>query len=237
MFADKIKERFTVGDQEFTFVNTALVDMLFDGTRMVSVHDDVVKAALPLIKSGEEKMRQVSKYTCWPDYNTWIEFKLGGRSIGVYFHGELGKSVMCGHGLAMAESPDRSDPEPYIFPFKIDLERYSMQYCDLAQWAYDRAEELKVDSHTRRLFNVAAPKVHDPIVTSLRVTPFLTELKPILLTLLAFMNSPKLVRTQEVDVGRLNARRLKRGKYPYHPHHEVRLNIDKHDAQDHARPG
>ena len=34
-----------------------------------------------------------------------------------------------------------------------------------------------------------------------------------------------------MDVSKLNTRRLKRGKYPYHPHHEVRLNIDKHEFQ------
>jgi len=221
MFADRLKEKLS---------DAHLLDSLFEGTRMVSIHNDVVEAALGLLETAdEEKMRQVSQYTCWPDYDTWLEFTLDGCDIGLYFHGE-GKSVLSGHALFMIDYKDGEDIQ--FVPVVIDLQKYGMGFCDLQMWARIKAERMGIDQRTRELFDLLEPGPAgggDPILQQIRMAPFVNEMKPLLLTILAFMNSPKLIRTRKADVERLNARRLKRGKYPYHPHHEVRLNIDKHD--------
>jgi hypothetical protein len=220
MFADRLREK---------LVDSDLLDPLLDGSRMVAIHDDVVEAALKLLEDTDDnKMNKVSQYTCWPDYDTWLEFQLDGCDIGLYFHGDE-NSVLSGHALFMLDH--RDGEEIQFVPVSIDLHKYEMRFCDLNMMARMKAERMGIDQKTRELFGLLEPGPHgggDPLVQQSRMAPFVKEMKPLLLTLLAFMNSPKLIRTREVDVARFNARRLKRGKYPYHPHHEVRLNIDKH---------
>lgn len=230
MFADKLTEKFYDGG----------MPELLDGARMVAIHPDVVEAAMALLeKADDTKMESVSRFTCWPDYNTWLEFKLDGCDVGMFFHGERGQSVLAGHGMITIDFHDGR--EPSLLPIFLDLPRYRMEFCDIRRWASIRADELGIDRETRKLFNLLEPTdaalSGDPILQQVQMAPFVREFKPLLLTLLAFMNSPKLIRTREVDMARFNARRLKRGKYPYHPHHEVRLNIDKHSVKIHAGAG
>jgi len=223
MFADRLTEM-TKDD--------GLLIKLMEGSRKVVIHTDVVSAASDLLKTAsEKKMREISKYTCWPDFDTWMEFGFSGADFGVYFHGD-NRSVVSGHALIIIDWKN-GDEIAYI-PISVNLENYHMQFCDLHHVARIRAERMGVDMVTREMFNLIEPSVtvaSDPLLHQAQMIPFMNVVKPLLLSLLAFMNSPKLIRTREVDLGRLNARRLKRGKYPYHPHHEVRLNIDKHDIK------
>lgn len=225
MFADKLNEKW--GGEALT---KSPVSQLLEGARMVKIHDDVTQAAYELAERDEEKLAKVSKFVCWPDFNTWIEFKLAGIDFGVFFHGEDGKSVTKGHCLILMDDPRRGEIQS--IPVAVDLLQYHMTYQDIQQLADRKANQLGIHQRTFRSFydaiNTDDPSKNDPIALAANAAPFTKFFKKILLTMLAFLNSPKLVRKRECDMSRFNARRLKRGKYPYHPHHEVTLNIDKH---------
>lgn len=210
-----------------------LLNKLLDGSRMVAIHDDVVAEAMRLVKaSDEKKMREVSKYTCWPDYDTWLECVIDDADVGVYFHGE-GRSVTQGYAMIIIDFRREDDDLDFI-PIALNLETYDVKFCDLQKVARMRAERMGIDNEIRAMFQLIEPSSSvstDSLVQHAVMQPFMTWFKPLLLALLAFMNSPKLIRKREVDVTRLNARRIKRGKYPFHPHHQIRLNIDKHDLK------
>lgn len=223
VFADRLPQRFV--ENEFT----SALHELFRDARMVQVHDDVVEQALELAERDEEKLKNISKFVVWPDYDTWMEFRLDGKDVGIYFHGDNGQSVTRGHGLIIMDF--RDGREPHFVPISVDLPKYHLSFCDTKSLAMMKADELGVDHQTRKLFGLIEPSDTysiDPIAEAVRMAPFTSAVKKLLLTLLAFMNSPKLIRKRECTMEKFNARRLKRGKYPYHPHHEVRLNIDKH---------
>lgn len=79
-----------------------------------------------------------------------------------------------------------------------------------------------------RSFQEANVVEKDPIAVAAGSAAVRKIFANILVAILALMNSPKLVRTEEHTLDKFNARRLKRGKYPYFPHHQVYLNVDKH---------
>ncbi|UIS25262.1 hypothetical protein [Erythrobacter phage vB_EliS-L02] len=196
---------------------------------MMQIHDDVIEHATELADRDEDKLAKIAGFTVWPDYDTWMEFKLEGVQFGIYFHGEEGRSVTRGIGLVIGQFPDEVDP--HLIPFRIDLPAYKMEFIDIQQYARIKAEKLGVDDRTKRMFNLVQPRAElsiDPIAAAAQVQPFMNGMKKLLFTLLAFLNSPKLIRVDHNDMAKFNARRLKRGKYLYHPHHEVKLNIDKH---------
>lgn len=204
--------------------------------RKVKIHRDVFDTALALVaKTPAAKIAALSKFTCWPDYSTWLETERDdeGRRMGFLFIGHFkdGDSVTMGDGLLVMDYPD---PDMRIqIPVRYNLETYDIRFhIPVSQ---ERLRELAGMETLPADLRAQAEKViresWDPIKAHMTHAPLLAQVKPILFTLLALLNSPKLVRTREVDVDRLNARRLKAGKYPYHPHHEVRLNIDKHSFQ------
>lgn len=201
--------------------------------RKVKVHRDVFDTALTLVaKTSEEKLTELSKFTCWPDYSTWIEtdYDKEGRRMGFLFYGHLNsgeKSVRYGYGLLVMQHADKRRTQ---IPVRYDLEAYDIRWHMPVN--ENRLRELAMmqglSDDLRKQASQIIEDIRDPIRQQVIHAPLIAQIKPILFTLLALMNSPKLIRTREVDVARLNARRLKQGKYPYHPHHEVMLNIDKH---------
>ena len=222
MFADKLAER----------DNT--VRKLLEDTRMVRIHEDVVEQVVPLVYKEKDKLHRLSKYVCWPDKDTWLEWEEttseGQLRYGFLFHGDEGKSVLTGTGMFFLDQSTHGNP--ITIPVRYDLESYKLYAYDVTTAVQAKlAKMARADPRRQWFMDKLArngQEMIDPILLSVQTKPLLDTLKPILFGLLAFMNSPKLIRTREVDVSRLNARRLKRGKYPYHPHHEVRLNIDKH---------
>lgn len=211
---------------------TSASDFL-EGATKVKIHRDVFDTALMLVdKTSPEKLAELSKFTCWPDYSTWIETEHDdeGRRMGFLFYGlddDGPKSVRYGFGLLVMDEPGKDRIQ---FPVRYDLEAYDIRWHMPVD--NKRLHELmnmeSLNPYMRQQAERIIKDTQDPIRQQVIHAPIISKVKPILFTLLALMNSPKLIRTREVDVERLNARRLKRGKYPYHPHHEVRLNIDKH---------
>lgn len=204
---------------------------LFEGTRKVVIHRDVFNAACDLVATSAERMPAVAKYTCWPDYNTWIETQKDddNRRFGFLFYGNLkgGQSVTYGYGMIFLEYEDGLILE---VPVRYDLERYELKWdppfkseADLIKMLHKLKPEDRQPTIER-----FRESMSDPIAAQAKYNPVLREIKPLLIAILAFMNSPKLITSREADLTRFNSRRIKRGKFPYHPHHEIRLNIDKH---------
>lgn len=203
---------------------------LLAGCRIITVHRDVYKTACDLAtRTSDKKLASLSKFTCWPDYNAWLETERDeeGRRLGFLFYGHLmkEKSITEGYGLIVMDEPGKETLE---IPVRYDLATYDIRW----NRAFDQEDMTRLLKGgllgSRKEAMDLFEKQGDPFTQNLLHAPLLKLLKPILFTLLALMNSPKLIRTRPVNVDRLNARRLKQGRYPYHPHHEVRLNIDKH---------
>ncbi len=165
-----------------------LLNKLLDGSRMVAIHDDVVAEAMRLVKaSDEKKMREVSKYTCWPDYDTWLECVIDDADVGVYFHGE-GRSVTQGYAMIIIDFRREDDDLDFI-PIALNLETYDVKFCDLQKVARMRAERMGIDNEIRAMFQLIEPSSSvstDPLVQHAVMQPFMTWFKPLLLALLAF---------------------------------------------------
>lgn len=210
-------------------------DLLAD-CRKVKIHRDVMEAAATLIENTpSDRIAALSRYTVWPDYSTWIETERTEckRRLGFLFFGDAGNgetSVRYGYGLIFIEYEDGARVQ---IPVRYDMEAYKLEWdvpvppARLREIAYSDRFTPQERQEARRVIS----ELEDEMSQRLLHGPVLAAIKPALFTYLAFMNSPKLIRKREVDVRKINARRLKRGKYPFHPHHEVRLNIDKHDLK------
>lgn len=109
-----------------------------------------------------------------------------------------GDDVRKGQGMFLMQRHGEDEP-PVGWPLKIDLEN----------------GVLDVDLN--------APGIQDPM----RTLQTFATIKPIILAFLALINSPKMVKRIPAKVDRLNRKRLAAGKYTYHPHHTVRLNVDR----------
>ena len=220
MFADKLCEK------------DSKVRHLLTGARMVRVHTDVVDLVMSMINRDEGKIAKIAKYTCWPDHDTWLEWEAhtpdGHLNYGFLFHGDDGDSGLSGTGVFFIGQSGH--PEPITIPVRYDLWNYTLHAYDINSAAQAKLATLAMND-PRRSWLPSGPSMVDPILLAAQCNPLLNVIKPVLFGMLAFMNTPKLIKTTPADVDRFNARRIKRGKYPYHPHHEVRLNIDKHTVQ------
>lgn len=205
---------------------------ILDDSRIVTIHRDVFNTACDLVdRTPAARMKELSRFTCWPDYSTWMETERDaeGRRMGFMFNGHLKdtSSVTQGFGLIVLDEPGK---EMLQITVRYDLERYELRHHPLID--EDSARRLlrhpTFTTDERAKVMDLFQKQPDPITQQILHAPLLNNLKPILFTLLALMNSPKLIRTRPVNLDRINGRRLKQGKYPYHPHHQVLLNVDKH---------
>lgn len=224
IFADKLVEQ-----------EPRLTKPMLEKSRMVRIHPDVHAAASHLIEQGIDKIEKVAPFAVWPDHETWIEGQIPdedgfGAHYGFLFYGGIqDKSVTAGHGLAVLQ---RSiDAEAIYIPVYYDLAKFEMKYknpvneTEAAMAKLAPSHPLQVE-YTQAM--AGRTRSGNDFEAQMTLAPILKMMKPLLFTLLALMNSPKLVRQREHDHAKLNPRRIKRGKYPYYPHHEVVLNIDKH---------
>lgn len=208
--------------------------MMLDA-RKVRIHPDVYAAAHHLIEQGEEKIRKVAPFAVWPDHETWIEGRANDADgyafdYGFLYYGGNGqnvKSVTAGYGMMVIWRP--GDEDPISIPCYYDLANYTMvPKMPIAETKAAMAK-LPLNDPLRREYEAFAnPMTPDHMTVQMHMAPLLNAMKPLLFAFLALMNSPKIVRLREHDHAKLNARRIKKGKYPYYPHHEVVLNIDKH---------
>lgn len=197
------------------------LDQVKRDVRVVRLMQDVYDTACRLVeKTAARKLERLARFACWPDHNSWIETEADsdGRRLAFVFHGEQqGKelSTVRGIGSILLDEPGK---EMIVVPVIIDLPNNRI-VLDREQIATDPA------------FEHIGPRRTDPLYVSTIYGPILSTLKSLMITILALMNSPKLIRVREADIQRLNARRIKRGKYPFHPHHEITIRVDKHIGQ------
>jgi hypothetical protein len=53
------------------------------------------------------------------------------------------------------------------------------------------------------------------------------NIRLVIFAFLALINSPKIIKRDPARLDRLNKKRVAAGRYTYHPHHVVRLNVDR----------
>lgn len=205
---------------------------ILDDSRIVVVHRDVFETACNLVdRTPPERMKELSRFTCWPDYSTWMETERDdeGRRLGFMFkaHRKDTPSVTKGWGLIVIDEPGK---EMLQVSVEYDLERYALRHHPIIDEPTARRllrNPLLTSTERAKVIDMLENQP-DPMTQQILHAPLLNNLKPLLFTLLALMNSPKLIRTRPVNLDRINGRRIKQGKYPYHPHHQVMLNVDKH---------
>lgn len=201
--------------------------LMIEPARKLVVHRDLWDMALALA-IDPKKVERVAPYTCFPDYTTWVEISSPEGNIAFLFDGELTAdepSMTKGIGFLITEKLGE-DTIGFI-PLSIDVEHYRMSYLDVRTRvdpilaALSPAERMKAELEWgKRGYD------RDPVEAKAIAEPVIRVWKPVLYAVLALINSPKIVTTREVDVSRLNKSRLKKGKYPFHPHHEIRINVD-----------
>lgn len=81
--------------------------------------------------------------------------------------------------------------------------------------------------------NLSSIPYEDP----LRVCTAIASMVPLFFALLALVNSPKVVKRDPAKLEKLNRKRLSAGRYTYHPHHVVRLNVDRKTVRVGASDG
>jgi len=92
-----------------------------------------------------------------------------------------------------------AEDEPMGWPMKLDLGR------------------AKLD------LDMSAKGIENPLLAA----KTFEDVRPIVLAFLALINSPKIVKRIPAKLERLNRKRRSAGRYTYHPHHTVRLNVDR----------
>lgn len=193
---------------------------VFEGARNVRVHRDVMALAYALaVDAG--KLQGASKFIFMPSDRTWFEWEDDNGKMGVFFDGYSG-SVGQGFGF-WGHMRHGTDPE--LVPCNIDTPEYSLTF-NPEQTQERMIENAQGDpNYEKRIKEVFGDmKMEDRI----RIQGSMDVLKPVIWAVLALINSPKLIRHHEIDQSKLNKRRSAQGRYTFHPHHEVRLNVDKH---------
>jgi hypothetical protein len=171
---------------------------LVEGARCLRVHNDVIELAGGIVHEPE-KLAAAAPYIFLPAVDTWMEWEDEVGNIGLFFGGK-GESVTMGRGFfAVQKHQDPTDQGDMLI-FNYDLESYQINH--LPHPTMDMSDRL----------------IHAQATS---------QLKPIIFAVLALINSPKIIRTREIDITRLNKKRASLGRYTFHPHHEVRLNVDK----------
>jgi hypothetical protein len=180
---------------------------LVEGCRVLRVHNDVIALADGIVHD-DNKLKAAAPYIFAPAERTWIEWEDERGKIAMFLDGIRG-SVQQGRGIFMSE--EHSDPETHVMvSFTYDLAAFVMEPLAIpATMTEDNMDFVSLMSYNQ----VSATA--------------LLQLKPIVFAILALINSPKIIRSKEIDLTRLNKKRVSMGRYTFHPHHEVRLNVDK----------
>jgi hypothetical protein len=169
------------------------------------VHKDVYDLACHMAATDRDKLLSAQHLLFAPDCATWLDIDGGEGNIGFYFHGHDTDNVQRGEGLLIMQ---RHDDEPAFVPCHIDLEEGTLSA-----------------GYSPRMRKMTG--MDGPALDIIAVNQTLSSVLPLLLAILALVNSPKVVSFLHADQKRLNRRREAKGKYLYHPHHTVRLNVDK----------
>lgn len=210
---------------KLTEVTAEARELLFD-SRILRFHKDVYDMALELVAKDTGQIERIAPFICWPDHDTWIEVDTGGgKRFGFLYQADRGRDTTTGRGMLVLD--DRPGEPAMWLPVRYDLPNFKMRWFD------PRSElQAKLDTYPAGRAHLPALILRDiqhggdAMLDSVRITPVLNSFKPILFAMLALINSPKLVTQRLIDVTKLNRARAKKGKPLFHPHHEVRLNVD-----------
>lgn len=181
----------------------ALWKQMPSGLIPLRIHHDVVKLALELAARDGDKLVASANQLFMPAGDCWFEWPMEEGDMGMLFFGSKG-SVQCGHGLFHAWRHKGEEDGTTTMPLAFDLE----------------TGRIEVGQAIVRLSNYYKG---DPIAMSAAVA----KMKPVFLAFLALINSPKIVRRDPAKLERLNRKRQSAGRYTFHPHHVVRLNVDR----------
>lgn len=172
-----------------------------DGAIVLRVHQDVVDLAMELVARDGDKLALTLPHLFMPAERCWFEWPQAGPDG--HPGGDMGV-MFAGpdvtHGSAVFYSWKHGDPVPHS------------------------AAALKIDFEDSRLdIDMASHEKGNP----LELARAWSGLRPVLLAFLALINSPKIVKRVPRDLAKLNRKRQAVGRYTYHPHHTVRLNVDR----------
>lgn len=176
------------------------------------VHQDVVNLAYDLAARDADKLKATAEHLFMPAEDCWFEWPAGQGDMGVMFLS--GKSVQSGHGAFYAWKHKGEEDGPTMIPVTFDL----------------AAGNIAIGHEMLRLTGGVQG---DVIVLAQQ----LEILKPVIFAFLALINSPKVVHRDPARVDRLNRKRQASGRYTFHPHHVVRLNVDKKSIRVGASDG
>ncbi len=201
-----------------------------DSVIPLRVHQDVVDLAEDLVEHNRNQLLAAAATMFMPAEECWFEWPMGAQGdMGILFFGHVSttgpdgkgmrfgqeKSIRSGEGLFYAWRHDGEEDGPTCLPLLFDLERgMVVVHADLLS-------KLSPGSNT------------DPLVAADQ----LKDLRPVILAFLALINSPKIVRRDPSNLDRLNRKRAGAGRYTYHPHHCVRLNVDRRTIRVGASDG
>jgi hypothetical protein len=182
------------------------------------VHQDVVKLADDLATRDGAKLRHSAKHLFMPAEECWFEWPMAGEGdMGIMFLGA--RSVSKGPAIFYAWRHKGEDEGPTSLPLYFDLEQGIMR-IDYEMFAAIDKMTGKNQARDMIAFNQS-----------------LELLKPVVFAFLALINSPKIVRRDPARVERLNRKRKAVGRYTFHPHHVVRLNVDRKTVRVGASDG
>lgn len=204
---------------------------MFDEARVLRIHPDVLRLGTGLAQDPD-KLKAAAPYMFMPAHKTWIEWEQAGCKMGFFFDGQSrnGHSVTHGYGI-MAVKRLGHDPEPSLIGTEFSIPDFTLSVNHTMGMEPNRTMAQLIQTGASPLQAMDMMERFKPNIsfeTQTAMSRMLSLLKPSIWAILALINSPKIIRQQPIDLSRLNKRRLALGRYTFHPHHEVRLNIDKH---------
>ena len=173
--------------------------MTGDGCVPLRIHPDVMQLAEELAVRDADKLLSTQPHLFMPAVQCWFEWPMGAEGdMAILFSADASGDVR--EGRAVFYAWRHAEETPAYCPLDVDFENFGIRY------AASRRNDAQ-----------------DPIVVAASVS----KLKPVILAILALINSPKVIRRDPARLDRLNRKRKAAGRYTFHPHHVVRLNVDK----------
>ena len=194
-------------------------ELMDDNAVTLRVHRDVLKLAAELADRDADKLLATDMTRFMPAARCWFEFEDGEGRAGFYFQGDM-DSVTHGDGVFVGQR--YREEEPTMIPITWDLETGALR------GGYSHRFRSKMRAAGRPF-----PDVADPLAYNMAVH----RLRPLAFAILALINSPKIVRRDPARLERLNRKRQAVGRYTFHPHHVVSLNVDKRSIRVGASAG
>lgn len=196
---------------------------ILEGVTPLKIHPDVLSLASHL-STDPDKLEAAAAHIFWPSFNSWIEWVSPEGWCGFYFNGQGTDSVTEGWGFVTWWR--HGEDEPLTLSLRYEMQDFRVTPLNTREYAGKLSSKLSGDA--LRMYNQTVTDMESKTFEEGRITREVADqIKPIVYAILALINSPKLVRRVHVDQTRINRSRLKRGRYPFHPHHEVKLDVDK----------